>query len=107
MFQNIDIVESYAPKYIVVLAGDHIYKMDYEVMLRQHVDTGADVTLGCLEVPRMEATGFGVMHVDEHDTHHRLHREAGRPAGHPGRARPGAGLDGHLRLRHEVSCSTC
>jgi glucose-1-phosphate adenylyltransferase len=51
-----------------VLAGDHIYKMDYEVMLQQHVETGADVTLGCLEVPRMEATGFGVMHVDEHGT---------------------------------------
>jgi glucose-1-phosphate adenylyltransferase len=68
VFQNIDIVESYSPKYIVVLAGDHIYKMDYEVMLQQHVDSGADVTLGCLEVPRLEATGFGVMHVDEHDT---------------------------------------
>ncbi|MGL4491059.1 MAG: sugar phosphate nucleotidyltransferase, partial [Rhizobiaceae bacterium] len=47
--------------------GDHIYKMDYELMLRQHVDQNADVTIGCLEVPRMEATGFGVMHVDEHD----------------------------------------
>jgi glucose-1-phosphate adenylyltransferase len=48
-----------------VLAGDHIYKMDYELMLQQHVDTKADVTVGCLEVPRVEATGFGVMHVDE------------------------------------------
>jgi glucose-1-phosphate adenylyltransferase len=68
VYQNIDIVEAYAPKYIVVLAGDHIYKMDYEIMLQQHVDSGADVTLGCLEVPRMEATGFGVMHVDTQDT---------------------------------------
>jgi glucose-1-phosphate adenylyltransferase len=68
VFQNIDIVETYSPEYIVVLAGDHIYKMDYEIMLQQHVDSGADVTLGCLEVPRMEATGFGVMHVDENDT---------------------------------------
>ncbi|MGL4767421.1 MAG: glucose-1-phosphate adenylyltransferase [Formosimonas sp.] len=68
VYQNIDIIGGYKPKYIVVLAGDHIYKMDYEIMLRQHVDSGADVTLGCLEVPRMEATGFGVMHVDEHDT---------------------------------------
>ena len=50
-----------------MLAGDHIYKMDYELMLQQHVDSGADVTVGCLEVPRMEATGFGVMHVDEKD----------------------------------------
>ncbi|MEO8279191.1 MAG: glucose-1-phosphate adenylyltransferase [Ideonella sp.] len=68
VYQNIDIVESYAPKYMVVLAGDHVYKMDYEVMLQQHVESGADVTVGCLEVPRMEATGFGVMHVDDNDT---------------------------------------
>ena len=67
VFQNMDIIEDYGPRYIVLLAGDHIYKMDYEIMLRQHVDTGADVTIGCLEVPRMEATGFGVMHVDGRD----------------------------------------
>jgi glucose-1-phosphate adenylyltransferase len=62
--QNIDIVDDYDIDYVVILAGDHIYKMDYEVMLRQHVDTGADVTIGCLTVPRMEATAFGVMHID-------------------------------------------
>ncbi len=62
--QNIDIVDSYGVKYIVVLAGDHIYKMDYEIMLRQHVDSGADVTIGCLTVPRAEASAFGVMAVD-------------------------------------------
>ena len=62
--QNIDIVDSYGVKYIIVLAGDHVYKMDYEVMLRQHAESGADVTIGCLTVPRMEATAFGVMHVD-------------------------------------------
>jgi len=67
IYQNLDIVESYGPKYMVVLAGDHIYKMDYELMLQQHVENGADVTIGCLEVPRMEATGFGVMHVDAKD----------------------------------------
>jgi len=67
VYQNMDIIEDYGPRYIVLLAGDHIYKMDYEIMLRQHVDTGADVTVGCLEVPRMEATGFGVMHVDGRD----------------------------------------
>lgn len=65
--QNIDIIESYDPKYIIVLAGDHIYKQDYAFMLEQHVDSGADVTVGCIEVPRMEATGFGVMKVDKTD----------------------------------------
>lgn len=67
VYQNIDIIESYNPEYIIILAGDHVYKMDYELMLRQHVDQNADVTIGCLEVPRMEATGFGVMHVDADD----------------------------------------
>jgi glucose-1-phosphate adenylyltransferase len=67
VFQNLDIIESYAPKYMVILAGDHIYKMDYELMLQQHVRDGADVTIGCLEVPRLEATGFGVMAVDAQD----------------------------------------
>ena len=62
--QNIDIVDSYGVDYIIILAGDHIYKMDYEVMLRQHVETGADVTIGCLTVPRKEATAFGVMATD-------------------------------------------
>ena len=59
--QNIDIVDSYDVDYIVILAGDHIYKMDYEIMLREHVESGADVTVGCLTVPRLEATAFGVM----------------------------------------------
>ncbi len=67
VFQNLDIILTYRPKYIVILAGDHIYKMDYELMLQQHVDTTADVTIGCMEVPREEATGFGVMHVDAKD----------------------------------------
>jgi glucose-1-phosphate adenylyltransferase len=67
VYQNIDIIESYAPLFIVLLAGDHIYKMDYEKMLVQHVESGADVTVGCLEAPLKEATGFGVMHVDTKD----------------------------------------
>mgnify|MGYP001450531638 CR=1 FL=1 len=62
--QNIDIVDSYDVDYIVILAGDHIYKMDYEVMIRQHAESGADVTIGCLTVPRAEATAFGVMATD-------------------------------------------
>jgi glucose-1-phosphate adenylyltransferase len=67
VYQNIDIIDSYAPEYLVILAGDHVYKMDYERMLVQHVNDGADVTVACLEVPVAEATGFGVMHVDAAD----------------------------------------
>jgi glucose-1-phosphate adenylyltransferase len=67
VYQNIDIIDSYAPEYLVILAGDHVYKMDYERMLVQHVNDGADVTVACLEVPVAEASGFGVMHVDAAD----------------------------------------
>ena len=67
VFQNIDIIESNDSQYIVILAGDHVYKMDYEPMLQQHVEQRADVTVGCLEVPRKEASGFGVMAVDRSD----------------------------------------
>ena len=67
VYQNIDIIDGYAPEYIIILAGDHVYKMDYERMLVQHVDAGADVTVACLEVPAHEATAFGVMGVDETD----------------------------------------
>ncbi len=67
VFQNIDIIEGHGPEYMVILAGDHIYKMDYELMLRQHCDQQADVTIACLEVPRQEASGFGVMAVDASD----------------------------------------
>lgn len=67
VYQNADIIDGYAPEYLVILAGDHIYKMDYERMLVQHVNSGADVTVACLEVPVAEASAFGVMHVDEAD----------------------------------------
>src|SRR5882757_5978151 len=67
VYQNIDIIESYAPKYIVILAGDHIYKMDYEPMLVQHVEQNADVTIGCIEVSVSDASSFGVMDVDDNN----------------------------------------
>jgi len=67
VWQNADIIESYGPRHMVILAGDHVYKMDYELMLQRHVESGADVTVACIEVPREEASGFGVMHVDEGD----------------------------------------
>ena len=67
VYQNMDIIDSYSPQYLVVLAGDHIYKMDYELALIQHVESGADVTVACVEIPVEEAEGFGVMQVDEAD----------------------------------------
>ncbi|MCC6940629.1 MAG: glucose-1-phosphate adenylyltransferase [Novosphingobium sp.] len=84
VYQNIDIIAANAPKYMVILAGDHIYKMDYELMLRQHVESGADVTIGCLVVPRAEATGFGVMAVDTSDTITAFVEKPADPPGIPG-----------------------
>ena len=65
VFQNLDIVRSNRPDYIVILAGDHIYKMDYARMLADHVECGAPCSVACIEVPRTEASDFGVMAVDE------------------------------------------
>jgi glucose-1-phosphate adenylyltransferase len=81
VFQNIDIIESHGPEYMVILAGDHIYKMDYELMLRQHVDQAADVTVACLEVPRSSASGFGVIAVDDQN---RIQNFLEKPADPPG-----------------------
>ncbi|GAP35548.1 glucose-1-phosphate adenylyltransferase [Piscinibacter sakaiensis] len=65
VYQNQDIIASYRADYIVVLAGDHIYKMNYALMLADHVAHGRDCTVGCIPVPRAEASAFGVMAVGE------------------------------------------
>ena len=67
VYQNIDIIENYrpSPEFVVILAGDHIYKMNYDSMLVDHVESGAECSIACIEVPRKDATGFGVMAVDE------------------------------------------
>ena len=85
VYQNIDIVKSHDTKFIVLLAGDHVYKMDYELMLHEHVDRGADVTVGCLEVPRGEASGFGVMHVDDNNLIHTFLEKPADPPAMPGK----------------------
>jgi glucose-1-phosphate adenylyltransferase len=84
VFQNIDIIEGYAPRFMVILAGDHIYKMDYEHMLQQHVQQGADVTVGCLEVPLKDARAFGVMGVDDQDRIVTFTEKPDDPASIPG-----------------------
>jgi glucose-1-phosphate adenylyltransferase len=65
VYQNIDILRSHDPEYVLVLAGDHIYKMDYGTMIARHVETGADMTVGCIEVDLETAQSFGVMTVND------------------------------------------
>lgn len=65
VLQNLDIIRRHNPEYVLILAGDHVYKMDYGTMLAAHVERGADITVGCIEVPLETASAFGVMDVDE------------------------------------------
>lgn len=65
LYQNLDIMHRHGSEYVLVLAGDHIYKADFSPMLIQHADTGADLTVCCIEVPRSQASAFGVMEVDD------------------------------------------
>ena len=65
VFQNLDIVRETNPDYVLILAGDHVYKMDYGKLLAFHVEKQADITIACIEVPLEDATGFGVMSVDQ------------------------------------------
>jgi len=64
VYQNLDIIRTHKPDYVLILAGDHVYKMDYGPMIAHHVDTGADMTVGCIEVPLQTAKAFGVISVD-------------------------------------------
>ncbi|MBF0426945.1 MAG: glucose-1-phosphate adenylyltransferase [Magnetococcales bacterium] len=67
VYQNLDLIESNIPDYILILGGDHIYKQDYSKMLLDHLQKGADVTVACVEVPLEQAKAFGVMGVDAED----------------------------------------
>lgn len=67
IYQNIDYIDTYDPDYVLILSGDHIYKMDYELMLDFHKENGADVTIAAMPVPMEEASRFGIVITDEHD----------------------------------------
>ncbi|NLK02154.1 MAG: glucose-1-phosphate adenylyltransferase [Clostridiaceae bacterium] len=65
IYQNISFIDRFSPKYVLVLSGDHVYKMDYSAMVRQHVQTEADGTIAVIEVPWEETSRFGIMNTDE------------------------------------------
>ena len=65
IYQNINFIERYDPEYVLILSGDHIYKMDYAKMLEAHKEKGADITIAVLDVPKEEASRFGIMTCDE------------------------------------------
>ena len=65
IYQNLNFIDRYDPDYVLILSGDHIYKMDYSKMLKQHKETGADCTIAVLDVPLDQASRFGIMNTDE------------------------------------------
>src|SRR5947209_2237425 len=67
IYQNIYSIEKEEPKYVLILAGDHIYKMDYGAMIRFHIERGGDLTVGCIPVPIQEGHNFGLLQVDAQD----------------------------------------
>ncbi|MCW9024099.1 MAG: glucose-1-phosphate adenylyltransferase [Gammaproteobacteria bacterium] len=85
IYQNLDIIRSHNPEYILILAGDHIYKMDYGEMLAYHVENQADMTVGCIEVPIEQAKAFGVMGVEEDGRIKNFAEKPSDPALMPGR----------------------
>jgi glucose-1-phosphate adenylyltransferase len=90
VYQNLDIIRNHDPKYVLVLAGDHVYKMDYGAMLVHHIDSGADVTVGCVEVPVERASEFGVMTMNEQGRIVDFQEKPEHPEPMPGR--PGTAL---------------
>lgn len=85
IYQNLDIIRIHDPKYTLILAGDHIYKMDYGAMIAAHVESKADITVGCIEVEVAKATQYGVMGVDETNRIHSFAEKPDEPATLPGR----------------------
>jgi glucose-1-phosphate adenylyltransferase len=101
VWQNLDIVREAQPRLVLVLAGDHVYKMDYARLLAEHVAAGADATVACIEAPLADGRHFGVMASTPNAA---CWPSSEKPAGRPGparQARPRAGQHGHLRLRAE------
>ena len=90
VYQNLDIIRNHNPGYVLILAGDHIYKMDYGAMIAHHVASGADATVGCVEVPLARASEFGIMQTDADGNIVGFQEKPEQPEPLPGR--PGTAL---------------
>ena len=102
IYQNIDIIRTRNPEFVLILAGDHVYKMDYGTMLAAHAEAGADITVGCMEVPLNQAHAFGVMAVDQDHRILEFAEKPGNPAPVPGNADQALASMGIYIFRTEV-----
>jgi glucose-1-phosphate adenylyltransferase len=84
IYQNLDLIREHGPEHVLILAGDHIYKMDYGPMIAFHTENNADITVGVIQVPLHEATGFGVMTLDEEHRVIRFNEKPVNPQPVPG-----------------------
>ncbi|MEX0617369.1 MAG: glucose-1-phosphate adenylyltransferase [Pseudohongiellaceae bacterium] len=84
VYQNLDILRSHNPEFVLILAGDHVYKMDYGPMLAFHVENHADLTVGCIEIPLSQASAFGVMNIDDDNRIQSFSEKPSRPQPMPG-----------------------
>jgi len=85
VYQNLSMINGLESEYILILAGDHVYKQDYSMMLKEHIESGADVTVACVEVPIEEANQFGIMHFDEDDNIIAFEEKPSHPPTMPGK----------------------
>ncbi|MEY6432190.1 glucose-1-phosphate adenylyltransferase [Thioalkalicoccus limnaeus] len=85
VYQNVDIIRNHKPEYVLILAGDHVYKMDYGTMIAHHVESAADVTIACIEVERERAREFGIVAVDDNGRITDFHEKPSDPRTIPGR----------------------
>src|SRR5438445_11415279 len=108
IYQNIYSIEKEDPRLLLILAGDHIYKMDYGDMIRFHIDHGADVTLGCIPVPIQEGHNFGLLQVDDKDRILEFHEKPLQPTPMPGNPQSSLASMGiyvfTARLMYELLC---
>ena len=107
IYQNIYTIEKANPRYVLILAGDHIYKMDYGDMIRSHIERGADLTIGCIPVPRKEGIHFGIMDVDKQDHVVGFLEKPRRSAGDARHARPDVWPRWVFTCSRPVPCSSC
>jgi glucose-1-phosphate adenylyltransferase len=85
IYQNLDILRVHKPEYVLILAGDHVYKMDYGKLIAFHVEKGADMTVACIEVPLKDASAFGVMGIDDDQRVVDFAEKPANPSPMPGR----------------------
>lgn len=85
VFQNLKMIKELDSEYVLILAGDHVYKQDYSKMLQEHIDSDADVSVACIEVPVAEADQFGVMHIDDEDNIIAFEEKPKKPPTMPGK----------------------